>query len=475
MIEEMAKDRNNVESRVKEAYEKAQALQDKLNAVITFVDPEEQLKELPEDGAFYGVPIVLKDNVNTKGIRTTAGSKILSNYVPVYDAEIVTKLKKAGAVCIAKASMDELAMGGTNLTCFTGPAYNPWDTRRMTGGSSGGSAALVASGVVPMAIGSDTGDSVRKPASFCGIVGVKPTYGRISRYGIIQYASSLDHVGYFTRSIEDAAATLKVLAGRDERDMTSSYNEVPDYSALLNDDIKGKKIAVIGNVIKNISNQETVKMFNDLMDQLRAKGAIVDVYDFDNDMMRAILPAYFIIANCEATSNDSNLDGIRFGVREDGEDMEAIMTNSRTKGFGPLIRRRFVIGSYGLFEANQERVFRKAQKVRRVVVDAMNECFKEYDAIVAPASGNIAPFINKDEDQDQLSNQLSDENLIAENYMAMGNFSGYPSMTVPMGFEEGCPIGINITTPAWCESDMFNIGLAIENITGYKDMKVEVK
>ena len=198
----MAKDRNNVESRVKEAYEKAQALQDKLNAVITFVDPEEQLKELPEDGAFYGVPIVLKDNVNTKGIRTTAGSKILSNYVPVYDAEIVTKLKKAGAVCIAKASMDELAMGGTNLTCFTGPAYNPWDTRRMTGGSSGGSAALVASGVVPMAIGSDTGDSVRKPASFCGIVGVKPTYGRISRYGIIQYASSLDHVGYFTRSIE---------------------------------------------------------------------------------------------------------------------------------------------------------------------------------------------------------------------------------------------------------------------------------
>ena len=347
MIEEMAKDRNNVESRVKEAYEKAQALQDKLNAVITFVDPEEQLKELPEDGAFYGVPIVLKDNVNTKGIRTTAGSKILSNYVPVYDAEIVTKLKKAGAVCIAKASMDELAMGGTNLTCFTGPAYNPWDTRRMTGGSSGGSAALVASGVVPMAIGSDTGDSVRKPASFCGIVGVKPTYGRISRYGIIQYASSLDHVGYFTRSIEDAAATLKVLAGRDERDMTSSYNEVPDYSALLNDDIKGKKIAVIGNVIKNISNQETVKMFNDLMNQLRAKGAIVDVYDFDNDMMRAILPAYFIIANCEATSNDSNLDGIRFGVREDGEDMEAIMTNSRTKGFGPLIRRRFVIGSYG--------------------------------------------------------------------------------------------------------------------------------
>lgn len=475
MIKELASNTSNIEERVNEAYQKAQDLQEKLNAVITFVDPSEQLKELPEGGDFHGVPIVLKDNVNTKGIRTTAGSKILSNYVPIYDAEIATKLKNAGAVCIAKSSMDELAMGGTNLTCFTGPAYNPWDQNRMTGGSSGGSAALVAAGVVPMAIGSDTGDSVRKPASYCGIVGVKPTYGRISRYGIIQYASSLDHVGYFTRSIEDAAVTLKTLAGRDERDMTSSFKDVPDYTALLNSDLKGKKIAVIGNVVKSISNEETVKMFNDLMDKLREKGAIVDVYDFDNDMMRAILPAYFIIANCEATSNDSNLDGIRFGVREDGADMEEIMTNSRTKGFGPLIRRRFVIGSYGLFEENQEFIFRKAQKVRRVIVDAMNECFKEYDALIAPASGNIAPLINKDEDQDQLSDQLSDEVLIAENYMAMGNFSGYPSMTVPMGFEDGCPIGVNITCRAFEESEMFNIGLAIEEITGYKDLKAEVK
>lgn len=471
MIAEMAADKNGAEKRVKEAYAKAQEYQSKFNDVITFVDPEEQLKDLPAEGLMRGVPVVLKDNVNTKGIRTTAGSRILSTYVPVYDAEIVEKLRKAGAVYIAKSSMDELAMGGTNLTCFTGPAYNPWDTRRMTGGSSGGSAALVASGVVPMAIGSDTGDSVRKPASFCGIVGVKPTYGRISRYGIIQYASSLDHVGYFTRSIEDACVTLKVLAGRDDRDMTSSNKEVPDYSALLNSDMHGRKIAVLGNVIKNISNQETVKMFNDLMDQLRAKGAQVDVYDFDENLMRAILPAYFIIANCEATSNDSNLDGIRFGVREDGEDMAEIMTNSRTKGFGPLIRRRFVIGSYGLFEENQERIFRKAQKVRRVVVNAMNDCLKDYDAIVAPASGNIAPLINANEDQDA----LSDENLIAENYMAMGNFSGYPSITVPMGFEEGCPIGVNITCRAFEETTMFDVAKAVEEITGYKDLQAEVK
>lgn len=467
----MAKDKAGAEKRCEEAYEKARQLQPKLNDVITFVDPKEQLEHLPEEGKMRGVPIALKDNVNTKGILTTAGSRILSSYVPIYDAEIVTRLKAAGAVCIAKASMDELAMGGTNLTCFTGPAHNPWDTRRMTGGSSGGSAALVSSGVVPMAIGSDTGDSIRKPAAFNGIVGVKPTYGRISRYGIIPYSSSLDHVGYFTRSIEDACLSLEVLAGRDDRDMTSSNRPVEEYTKNLNSDMHGMKIAVIANVIDNVSNPETVKIFNQRMEELKARGAQVDVYQFDENLMKAILPTYFIIANCEATSNHSNLDGIRFGVREDGADMKEIMTNSRTRGFGPLIRRRFVIGSYGLFEENQERLFRKAQKVRRLIVEAMDDCLKEYDAIVAPASGDIAPLIDEKKDQDQ----LSDDYLIAENYMAMGNFSGYPSMTVPMGFYDGCPLGMNITCRAWEEETMFNIGKAMEEITGYKDLHAEVK
>ena len=467
----MAKDKAGAEKRCEEAYEKARQLQSKLNDVITFVDPKEQLEHLPEEGKMRGVPIALKDNVNTKGILTTAGSRILSSYVPIYDAEIVTRLKAAGAVCIAKASMDELAMGGTNLTCFTGPAHNPWDTRRMTGGSSGGSAALVSSGVVPMAIGSDTGDSIRKPAAFNGIVGVKPTYGRISRYGIIPYSSSLDHVGYFTRSIEDACLSLEVLAGRDDRDMTSSNRPVEEYTKNLNSDMHGMKIAVIANVIDNVSNPETVKIFNQRMEELKARGAQVDVYQFDENLMKAILPTYFIIANCEATSNHSNLDGIRFGVREDGADMKEIMTNSRTRGFGPLIRRRFVIGSYGLFEENQERLFRKAQKVRRLIVEAMDDCLKEYDAIVAPASGDIAPLIDEKKDQDQ----LSDDYLIAENYMAMGNFSGYPSMTVPMGFYDGCPLGMNITCRAWEEKTMFNIGKAMEEITGYKDLHAEVK
>lgn len=471
MIEEMVNDREHVTERVEKACAKAEALQESLNAVITFVDPKEQLENLPEEGLLRGVPIVLKDNVNTKGVRTTAGSRILSNYVPIYDAYIAEKLKEAGAVNIAKASMDELAMGGTNLSSFIGAAHNPWDTRRMTGGSSGGSAALVAAGVVPMAIGSDTGDSVRKPASYCGVVGVKPTYGRISRYGIIPYASSLDHVGYFTGNIEDACVTLKVLAGRDERDMTSSTREVPDYSALLNSDVKGKKIAIIKNVMNGISTPEIVSMFEELAEKLRKRGAVVEEYEFDEDLMRAILPTYFIIANCEATSNHSNLDGIRFGVREEGADMAEIMTNSRTKGFGPLIRRRFVIGSYGLFEENQERIFRKAQKVRRLIVEAMDKCFEEYDAIMAPAAGTIAPLIDADTDQDS----LGEDSVVAENYLAMGNFSGYPSLTQPMGFVDGCPVGVNITCKAFEETEMFDIAKAIEEETGLKDLVAEVK
>ena len=367
--------------------------------------------------------------------------------------------------------MDELAMGGTNKTAYIGPCHNPWDTRRMTGGSSGGSAALVAAGVVPMAIGSDTGDSVRKPASYCGIVGVKPTYGRISRYGIIPYASSLDHVGYFTRNIEDACVTLKVLAGRDERDMTSSFKEVPDYSALLNSDVNGKKIAILKNVVDGVSTPEIVTMFNELAEKLRKRGAIVEEYAFDEALMRAVLPAYFIIANCEATSNHSNLDGIRFGVREDGVDMAEIMTNSRTKGFCSLIRRRFVIGSYGLFEENQERIFRKAQKVRRKIVEALDECLKEYDAVIAPAAGTIAPFIDDQADQDA----LGEESVIAENYMAIANFSGYPSLTQPMGFVDGCPVGVNITCRGFEEVEMFNIAKAIEEETGLADLVAEVK
>lgn len=460
----------DVNESVELALKKAHKSHELYNDVVTFIDPSAQIANMPKEGKMKGIPIALKDNVCTKGIKTTACSNILANYVPIYNAHIVDKLQQAGAICIAKASMDELAMGGTNLTSNIGPCLNPYDTTRMSGGSSGGSAVLVASGAVDFAIGSDTGDSIRKPASYCGIVGVKPTYGRISRYGIIPYSSSLDHVGYFTRSIEDAAVSLEVLAGRDDRDMTSSYREVEEYSKLLNSDLNGKKIAVFKNVYDGLTNKETINIFNDLLKKMEAKGAIIDFVALPDDLCKALLPTYYLIANCEATANHSNLDGLRFGVQKEGKDVEEIMINSRTAGFGSLIRKRFVIGSYGLFVENQEKLFRQAQRVRRLIVNEVKDILSKYDCLIAPASNDIAPHLD-----DNSRDQLSDEYLIVENHMVIGNFTGYPSMTVPMGMIDGCPIGVNLTCMAFEESKMFNLGLAIEEITGLKDMKVSVE
>lgn len=463
----------DVRQRVEEAAKRAKDSQEALNAVVTFVDVEEQienLKNIDELAPLYGMPIAVKDNVNTKGIRTTASSRILDNYVPVYDAHIVEKLKAAGAVMIAKASMDELGMGGTNKNAYTGKVNNPWDTSRISGGSSGGSAVLVASGVVPFAIGTDTGDSVRKPAAYNGVIGMKPTYGRISRYGIIPYASSLDHVGYFTTAVEDAAKALEVLAGRDDRDMTSSYEEVPSYSTQINSDLKGKRIAVLDNVQDGVENEDIKKNFADLVAKLEARGAVVDHVRFDDKLMRALLPTYYIIANAEATANHSNLDGIRYGMREDGESVEEVMINSRTKGFCSYVRKRFVVGSYSLFVENQEKIFRKAQKVRRLIVEELKKALDQYDIVLASASPSIAPLSEESKDE-----HLSAEAMVAENHMIMGNFSGYPSMTMPTGFVDDMPIGINMTAKPFEEQTLFNIGKAIEEETGFKGMDVEVK
>lgn len=458
---EMMKNSENAESRILEAVQKAHEAHEKLNAVVTFIDPAEQISNLNEykDGLMYGIPVALKDNVNTKGIRTTASSRILDNYVPVYDATIVKKLREAGAVFVAKTSMDELAMGGTNLTAATGPVLNPYDTTCISGGSSGGSAVLVAEGVVPMAIGTDTGDSIRKPASYCNIVGFKPTYGRISRYGIIPYSSSLDHVGTFTRTVKDAALALEVLAGRDDLDMTSSNQPVEHYLDAVKGDVAGKKIAIIKNIIDAIDNQETLKCFENVVNGLKAKGAIVEEVEMNQQLLRAVLPTYFLIANCEATANHSNLDGIRFGNRKEADSSEEIMMRTRTEGLCAYVRKRFVIGSYGLFVENQERLFRQAQRVRRLICEDVDRVLNEYDAFIAPASANGAPKVDA-----PAADQMSDAYLVAENHMALGNFTGYPSITVPMGMTKGMPVGVNLTGRAFEEGELLNIAQAIEDL-----------
>ena len=454
--------------RISDASNFAKNVQEELNAMVTFVDYNDQLENMNmhKSGKMFGVPIVLKDNVNTKGIKTTASSKMLENYVPIYDATIVTKLKNAGAIIIGKSSMDELAMGGTNLTAATGSVKNPYDTNRMSGGSSGGSASLVGKGVVTMAIGSDTGDSIRKPAAFCGCVGLKPTYGRISRYGIIPYSSSLDHVGCFTGSVKDAAIALEVLAGRDDLDMTSSYEPVDNYSEFLSGDIKGKKIAILKNVTDNISNVDVLKCFDESIEKLKQQGAIVEEVILNEKLMLAILPTYYLIANCEATANHANLNGICYGNQVESQTSEQIMIKSRTNGFGPLIRKRFVIGSYGLFVENQEKLFKQAQKVRRLIVEEYDKVLKDFDFVCAPASASIAPLLD-----DKHLDQLSDEYLVAENHMIISNFTGYPSITVPMGFVDKMPVGINFTAHKFDEGNLLNLAYTHELCNDFKVMK----
>lgn len=440
---------------------------EKLNAIVTLI--EDDKCENP-NGKLANVPIAVKDNFSTSNIRTTACSNILNNYIAPYDATAIKKIKEAGAVMIAKSSMDELAMGGSNLTANIGPCHNPYDLNRISGGSSGGSAVLVASGVTPLALGTDTGDSIRKPAAFCGVVGTKPSYGRISRYGVIPYASSLDHVGYFTTNVLDAALALEVLAGRDDLDMTSSYEEVLEYSKLLDYEYKDLTFGVIDNVVDVLSDLEVKETFLKLIAELEEKGAKIKHIHFDNDLMKALFPTYFIIANAEATANHSNLDGVRFGVSKDGESMEEVMINSRTEGFSSFIKKRFVVGSYSLFEENQERVFKKAQKVRRVVCERVLKELSKVDVLIAPASGKVAPYIQNEEKQDE----LTDEYLIAENHMVIANFAGLPSITLPMGFKDGLPLGVNLTAKAFDEVGMFKCAKAFEDLTGLKDLVKEV-
>lgn len=437
--------------------------QSELNANVTICDLQQQienLKTMSSDLPLYGVCIAVKDNISTKGIRTTASSYILDDYVPVYDATIIEKLKKAGAIIVSKTSMDELGMGGTNINAYTGKVNNPYNLNHITGGSSGGSAAVVAAGIVPVALGTDTGDSIRKPASYCGLVGLKPTYGRISRYGVIPYASSLDHVGFFTTTVKDSAKMLEITAGRDDLDMTSLNAEVEQFSnAVAN--VKNKKIAIIKNVQDNIDDEIMLNKFQELCEYLKQEGAIVEEITFNQNNMNALLPTYLIIANAEATANHANLDGIKFGIQEKGNTLEEIMINTRTKGFSKQVRTRFLMGEYSLDTENQERIFRKAQKVRRVIVDELNEKLKDYDAILTLASASTAPTIEDLSNRDQLSNT----HLISENSMLLGNFSGYPSISVPIGFKDELPFGISLLTKAKTEMELFEIALKIEEFS----------
>ncbi len=430
-----------------------------LNAVVTSTNIKlENTEGLP----LNDVAIVIKDNISTLGVKTTGSSLFLKDYVPVFDATVVEKLKTAGATIIAKTSLDELAMGGFGLTASGGAVLNPLDNSRVAGGSSSGSAALVGAKVVEMAIGTDTGDSCRIPASYCGIVGFKPTYGKVSRYGVIPYANSLDHVGMFSNTVKNSAILLEQLAGYDHRDMTSLNLPVEKYSESLNLDLSNKKIGVISNVTNAISSQQIMDAFNLLVEKLNTKGLTSLNIEFDQPLFKSQNAMYNIISNAEASSNHANLNGLAFGNRIDGDNLEEIITNSRSQNFGFQLKKRFLQGGYCLDINNIDKTFIQAKKLRRMLVENINSKFNEADFFIAPASARIAPKLNETNNFDL----TSDEHLIANNYMVMDNFTGNPGIVLPMTKIDGMPVGVYVSTKANNEAELLTLASIIEEIVG---------
>jgi len=453
------------ETLVKEAVQRAKA--DK-NNVFEATNYEEALKEaqaitkVDEDKPLMGIPFLVKDNFSTKGIETTASSNVLNGYVPIFDAEVVSRLKNAGAIILAKTTLDELAMGGTGTSGHKGTTHNPYDYQRIIGGSSCGSCAGVASGITPFSLGSDTGDSVRKPAGYGGICGFKPTWSRVSRFGLFPFAPSLDSVGYFARSVKDIALLTSILAGHDEKDMSSSYRPTEDYVSYLSKPNKAKKIGYFKPVIDALTNKDIASSFYRTAEKLKKDGYSVEIYDFPIDLLNALYPTYMIISCSEATSNDANLDGVKFGIKPDvnSKTWEEYMSDARTRGFSSLIKRRFIIGSFSLLAENQEELFRRAQKARRLIADQMEIFFNKFDYLLLPCSKDVAPKIK------DVSDKWDSNPNFVDNHLGIANLGGYPSLTLPLGYSAGLPFGINITGRQFEEGNVFSLGQDIENLTG---------
>ncbi len=426
----------------------------------------QSIKEVGPEDYLRGIPFLAKDNFSTKGIETTASSDILNGYVPLYDATVIAKLKRAGMILVAKTTMDELAMGGTGTTGHKGVTTNPYEHERIVGGSSCGSAAAIAQGIAPLALGSDTGDSVRKPASLSATVGFKCTWGRISRYGLFPFATSMDAVGFFTRNVLDSSHVLSVLSGHDRMDMSSSYRKKEKYESYVEKRKTLHRIGYFKAVMDGISDPVIRKSYVELLEKLKKRGYEVVEYDYPEKLLDALYPTYMILSCAESTSNNANLDGIRFGPKAEGESetYSDYMRKARTKGFSDLIKRRFVIGSFSLLSANQEEMFNRAQKARRLIVNEMNRFFDAVDYLLVPAS------YSKPKRIDSLSTAWSTKPDFLDNILTLGNFGGYPSLTLPLDFEDTLPFGVNITGRIFEDGYVMGLGKEIEDLTGLKDI-----
>lgn len=457
-----------VEKLIKESLQKSHELQNTCNPFVTIIDDAKETTVT--DDLLSGIPYGIKDNYSTKGILSTGSSNTLKDYVPFFTATAIANLESHNAVAINKTVMDEFGMGGTGTTGHTGIVRNPWDKTRMCAGSSAGSACAVAAGVYPFATGSDTGDSIRKPAAYCGIVGYKPTYGMISRYGLFPFASSLDHCGVLTRNVEDAAIVVDAMKGIDKNDMTSWDSKNIHLLESLTGNVKNKKLCYVKEIcdINNYPNaskelKEHLENFNKTVELAKTLGMEVDEVSVDQTLLNAVASTYVVISCAEATSNMSNLTGFIFGPRGEGKTYIEQMKDYRTKGFSPLIKRRFVIGSYVLQAENKDRYFHNAQRVRRLLVDTWNKLFEKYDAVILPVGSGPAKKLENNDDT------LDENTTVLEEHLQIGNFGGYPSITIPNGFVDNMPVAFNITGKCYDDENVLNIAYAFENAMNYKN------
>jgi aspartyl-tRNA(Asn)/glutamyl-tRNA(Gln) amidotransferase subunit A len=460
----------SAEQIAEEALSRIAAHNPALNAVLHRADEQARAQARAIDqkrargerlGVLAGVPIAIKDNLCTRGLPTTCGSKILADYVPPYDAHAVSRLLAADAVIVCKTNMDEFAMGSSNENSAFGPAKNPWDVTRAPGGSSGGSAVACAARLVPVALGSDTGGSVRQPAAFCGVSAIKPTYGRVSRYGLVAYASSLDQIGPIARNVADAARLLSVIAGHDARDATSVPRESEAFEAALGKSIKGLRIGVVSDIDQRGNEPAVNAAFERAIEQLVALGA--ERVSVTLPTLKYAVASYYLVATAEASSNLARFDGMRFGLRVTGSDLLETYGATRSAGFGAEVQRRIMLGTYALSAGYYDAYYLKAQKVRTLIARDYAQAFTRCDVIATPTAPTAA-FRLGEKTKDPLAMYLGDI------YTLPVNLAGIPALSTPMGFDAaGLPLGLQLSAPAFEEQRLIAVAHAFEQATHYVD------
>ncbi len=413
-------------------------------------------------GEFAGIPIGIKDNICTKGVKTTCSSKMLENFVSPYDATVMEKINNENMINLGKLNMDEFAMGGSTEYSYFYPTKNPWNLNKVPGGSSGGSAAAVASNMVPWALGSDTGGSIREPASFCGVVGLKPTYGLVSRYGLVAFASSLDQIGPITKDVRDSAILLNIIAGHDKKDTTSVELEKKDYTKCLKNDVKGLKIGVPKEFYAEGINEEVKETLNKAIERYKKLGA--EIEEFSLDIAKYSLASYYIIACAEASSNLGRFDGIRYTYRTgEFKNLKELYKKSRSEGFGPEVKRRIILGTYVLSSGYYDAYYKKAQQVRTLVMNEFNKAFEKYDVILVPTSPTTAFDIGS-----KSNNPL--EMYLADICTVSVNIAGLPGISIPCGVDkEGMPIGMQLIGNKFCEETILNAAYTFEQDLKFRE------